>query len=128
MGAGISMSSYNIPQSFKCALTGIVETLKSERNFKIHVVAAIFALGLGVFFQISAIEFICVMIAISMVLTTEVVNTAIEIVVDLYTGEQIHPLAKAAKDAAAGAVLITSVNAVGVGVAVFFTRFVDLIM
>ena len=121
------MSNQNLQESFKCAFSGVVETLKSERNFKIHVIASIGAMGLGIILRISVIEFVLIMIAISMVLATEIMNTAIEIVVDLYTGERVHPLAKAAKDAAAGAVLITSVNAVGVGVAIFFVRLVSLI-
>ena len=116
------MKKHSLPDSFKYAFSGIAETIKNERSFKIHVCAAILALGLSIFLRISAIEFICILISITMVLSAEIINTAIESVVDLFAGEQFHPLAKAAKDAAAGAVLLTSVNAVAVGIAVFLRR------
>ncbi|MDR1559704.1 MAG: diacylglycerol kinase family protein [Clostridiales bacterium] len=122
------MKNPNLPRSFKYALSGIVETLKNERNFKIHLYAAVCALGLAIWLKISVIEFICVSISIAMVLSAELINTAIESVVDLFAGEEIHPLAKAAKDAAAGAVLITAVNAAAVGAAVFLKRLINIIM
>ena len=120
------MKKHSLPDSFKCAFSGVLETLKNERSFKIHVVAAICAIGLSIFLKISAVEFIGILISIAMVLSAELVNTAIESAVDLIAGENFYPLGKAAKDAAAGAVLITSINAAAVGVAVFFIRLVDL--
>jgi len=122
------MKNENIRKSFICAFSGIVETIKNERNFKIHILAAICALGLAIFLKISVIEFICLLFSITMVLSAELLNTAIEAAVDMFTGGRFNPLAKAAKDAAAGAVLITSLNAVAVGVAVFFKKLIDLIM
>ncbi|MDR2650221.1 MAG: diacylglycerol kinase family protein [Clostridiales bacterium] len=118
------MKSPNLPQSFKFAFSGVMETLKNERNFKLHVCAAICALGLAIFLKISVIEFICLLISIALVLSAELINTAIESVVDLFAGEQINALAKAAKDAAAGAVLITALNAAAVGAAVFLKRLI----
>ena len=120
------MKSRNLVNSFKYAFSGILRTLKKERNFKIHVCAAICALGLSVVVKISVMEFICVLISITMVLSAELANTAIEAVVDMFAGDRFHPLAKAAKDAAAGAVLITAVNAAAVGAAVFLRRLIDL--
>ena len=122
------MKKQSLPKSFKCAFTGVTETIKSERSFKIQICAAICALGLSIFLKISVMEFIYVLISITMVLTAELINTAIEAAVDLYAGDRIHPLAKAAKDAAAGAVLITSINAVAVGAAVFLRRLAYYIM
>ena len=114
------MKNHSLLESFICAFLGIAKTIKKERNFKIQICAAICALGIAIFLKVSAIEFISILISISMVLTAELINTAIEATVDLFTGDKYHQLAKAAKDAAAGAVLITSVNAVAVGGAVFF--------
>ena len=118
------MKNRSLPESFKCAFSGVADTIKNESNFKMHVCAAILALGLSIFLKISVIEFICILISITMVLSSEIINTAIESVVDLFAGEQFHPLAKAAKDAAAGAVLITSINAAAVGIAVFLKRLI----
>jgi len=121
------MKNHNLAESFKYALAGILSTIKKERNFKIHLCAAICALGLSVYFKISVLEFVCVLISITLVLSAELINTAIEAVVDMLAGEHLLPLAKAAKDAAAGAVFVTAVNAVAVGAAVFLRRLIGLI-
>jgi len=121
------MKKHSLPESFKYAFAGILETLKKERNFKIHVCAAVCALGLSILLKISAVEFACILISIAMVLSAELINTAIESAVDLFIGDRLHPLAKAAKDAAAGAVLITAVNAVAVGAAIFVKRLIIIL-
>ena len=120
------MKNQNLAESFKYAFSGIFETLKKERNFKIHACAAICALGLSIFLKISVVEFVCILISIAMVLSAELINTAVESAVDLLMGEKRHPLAKAAKDAAAGAVLISSINAAAVGAAIFLKRLIYL--
>ena len=122
------MKKHSLPESFKCAYSGVLKTLKNERSFKIHVCAAIGVIGLSVLLRISLIEFICILITIAMVLAAELLNTAVEAVVDLFAGEDYYPLAKAAKDAAAGAVLITTINAVAVGIGVFLKRLIDLVL
>ena len=120
-----AMKNKNLPESFRYAFSGVVKTAANERSFKIHVCAAICALSLSIFLKISVIEFLCVLISITLVLSAELINTAIEAVVDLFAGERFYPLAKAAKDAAAGAVLITSINAAAVGAGVFLKRLID---
>ena len=122
------MKSKNLAESFKYAFSGLFESLVKERNFKIHVCAAVCALVSAIYFKISVLEFICLLISITMVLSAELINTAIEAAVDLFTGDRLHPLAKAAKDAAAGAVLITAINAVAVGAAIFFKRLIGVIL
>ena len=119
------MKNKNLSDSFKFAFHGVLHTLRKERNFKIHVCAAICALGLSIFLKISVVEFVCILISITMVLSAELINSAIESVVDLFVGDRLHPLAKAAKDAAAGAVLITAINAVAVGAAIFLKRLIS---
>ena len=101
-------------ESFNHAINGIVDAARTQRNMKIHLVAAVLALGACFFLDISKVEFLALAITITMVITAEMINTAIEAVVDLNTNFY-HPLSKVAKNTAAGAVLITAINAVLVG-------------
>ena len=86
---------------------------------RIHFAAAVLVLFLAAFLHLSKSEFICLLFAIILVLITEMINSAIELVVDLYSPEY-HPLAKAAKDVSAGAVLLAAVNSVIIGILVFY--------
>jgi diacylglycerol kinase len=88
---------------------------------RVHLLAAACAVAAGLVLRISAVDWACVLTAIGLVLTAEALNTVVEALADLCTGE-FHPLAKIAKDTAAGAVLISSVAALGVGIAVFLPR------
>jgi diacylglycerol kinase len=99
--------------------------IRTQRNMRVHLAAAACAIALGAALRIGAADWACVIIAIGLVLATEALNTVAEALTDLCTAE-FHPLAKIAKDAAAGAVLISSVAAVGVGIAVFVPRLINL--
>lgn len=103
--------SHNLIQSFRFALSGISRTLVTQRNMKIHVLAALFILLLGLIFPFDAISRSIVLLCIALVLFSEVMNTAMEAIVDLYTGET-HRLAQIAKDAAAGGVLLLAISSV----------------
>jgi len=105
----------NFFTSFKHALSGIQRTAARERNFRIQVVIAIFFVIFCIIFQVDSWHFMGVVLSIFFVLSMELVNTAIEAVVDLVCKNTPHPLAKLAKDAAAGAVLLASFQAVIVG-------------
>jgi len=105
-------------RSFACAMEGIVHTVKTQRNMQIHLVAAVLALAAAWWLEIDRTEVIWVLIAITLVLVLELVNTAIESVVDLVTSDW-HAKAKVAKDAAAGAVLVGAILSVAIGMAVF---------
>lgn len=105
-------------RSFSCAIQGIVYSVVSGRNMKIHLLGAISAIGMGLVLNVSRIEWTVLMLAIFMVLSAETINTAIERTVDLIT-EDNHTLAKLAKDLAAGGVLLTAINAVVIAVLVF---------
>lgn len=105
--------------SFKYALDGIWEAFKEEPNLKIHFLAALLVLFLGYHFQITNGEWITLIIAIGLVISVELTNTAIEEVVDSFTQDS-HPGAKKAKDVSAGAVLIISLMALSVGIFIFF--------
>ena len=101
-------------ESLNCAIEGILWAARSERHIRYHFCAALAVLFLALFFQISALEFFLLVLAAVLVIFAELMNTAIEAVVDLVTNEY-HELAKLAKDVAAGAVLVTSVGAMVLG-------------
>lgn len=98
-------------ESLSCALSGLIVVLSTERNMRIHLVAALLATFLGSVLGIGRVEWGLLCLTIFLVLTAETINTALERAVDLITLEY-HPLARAAKNAAAGAVLLTAINAV----------------
>ncbi|WP_276355981.1 diacylglycerol kinase family protein [Cohnella caldifontis] len=103
--------------AFGHALRGIREAVRSERNMRFHLTAAAAAAVLGIWQRVGPADWLWLGAAAAIVLTAEMINTAVERVVDL-ASPQDHPLAKAAKDAAAGAVLIAAVFAAAVGLIV----------
>ncbi len=119
------MQFKKLVDSFNSAINGIINTVRTERNMKIHLVAAILVLIACFFFDISKMEFLILAITITMVMAEEGVNTAIEACVDMSTN-YYHPLAKMAKTAAAGAVLITAINAVIVGYVIFWDKLTNI--
>lgn len=108
--------------SANVAIEGIIYSVKTERHMRAHLVAAIVTLILGLLLHVSRIEFILLSIAIVLVLLAEMVNTAIEVAVDM-VAEDYHPLAKVAKDISAGFVLLTSVGALIVGYFILYPAF-----
>lgn len=111
----------NLIDSFNYAINGLITAVGTERNMKIHYAVAIFVLISSLFFDLSRVEYILLLTTISLVIIAELINTAIEKVVDMIT-EEYHPIAKIAKDIAAGAVLIAAVNSVAIGYLLFFDR------
>ena len=111
------MKPANWFETLNCAIEGILLAVKREKHMKAHFIIAAFVLSLSLFLDISGQEFILLAISITLVIFAELVNTAIELVVDLVS-EDYHPLAKAAKDVAAGGVLVASAGAVIMGYAV----------
>ena len=108
------MKPKNWLESLNCAIEGILWAVKSERHLRYHFLAALVVLFLALFFRVTALEFFLLVLAALLVIFAELINTAIEAVVDLVTDEY-HELAKLAKDIAAGAVLVTSVGAAILG-------------
>ena len=113
-------------KSFKYALNGIFTALKICRNLKIHYLFALMAIVAGLYFDIDYVEFAVVLLTITLVVTLEMINTAIEKVVDLLT-EKYHILALIAKDISAGAVLIASIIAFIIGALIFGAHIMALI-
>ena len=111
-------------QSFNWAFEGVIHVLRTERNMRIHFALATAVLILAFSYGVTKLELMALLIAISFVLIAEMVNTAIEATIDLAT-TSFDPLAKMAKDIAAGAVLIASVNAVVIGYLVFADRLTE---
>jgi diacylglycerol kinase (ATP) len=108
-------------QSFNYAFEGVIHVLRTQRNMRIHFAIAAGVLVLAFVYDVTRIELIALMIAIAFVLIAEMVNTAVEATIDLST-PSFDPLAKIAKDIAAGAVLIAAANAVAVGYLVLADR------
>lgn len=109
---------------FLNAWAGIVVAVKEEAHMKIHLLAAFIVVLLGFIFRLSAQEWLVLLVVIALVISLELMNTAIERAVDLVTKE-FHPLAKAAKDIAAGAVLVAAVVAGIVGAIIFLPHIVN---
>jgi diacylglycerol kinase len=103
---------------FGYAFQGLWYALRTQRNARVHAVIATLATILGIVLRISAVEFAMVFIAIAGVFIAEMFNTVLELCVDLASPEY-HPLAKIAKDVAAGAVLLSAILSVIVGLFVF---------
>lgn len=115
------MRSRNLIESFNYAVDGIVYVLKTQRNMKIHFLIAAIILISSLFLDFSRLEFIVLLFTISFVIVAELINTAIESTIDVVTST-FDPIAMIAKDVAAGAVLLASINAVVIGYLLFFNR------
>lgn len=103
-----------LTRSFHFAFSGLGYLFRTQRNARIHLVIGIAACGLGAWVGISRTEWAVMIFTIALVLILEGLNTAVEAAIDL-ASPQFHPLAKAAKDLAAGTVLIAAMASVGVG-------------
>jgi undecaprenol kinase len=114
-----------LKNSFKYASAGVRHALENDQNFRVHLLAAWVVFIMGLFFQISKFEWIALLIMILLVLATEMINTAIENMVDLITREHREE-AKIAKDVAGGMVLVTSVGSVIVGLVIFIPYILEL--
>ena len=114
----------SIIESFNYAFEGIIHVLRTQRNMRIHFGIAAVVLILGLATNVARIELIALLLAIAFVLIAEMLNTAIEGAIDVATTE-FDPMAKLAKDVAAGAVLIASTNAIAVGYLVFSGKVAD---
>jgi diacylglycerol kinase (ATP) len=102
----------NLTVSFKYAWAGVTYAFQTQRNFRIHLCFGILAIALSLYLHLSSLEIAVIGLTIGAVLTMELLNTALESVVDLTVKQTYHELAKIAKDCAAGAVLISAMVAV----------------
>ncbi|HEX6800408.1 MAG TPA: diacylglycerol kinase family protein [Ktedonobacterales bacterium] len=105
-------------RSFIFAGGGLWHALRTQRNMRVHAGLAALAIALGLALRISPVEWALVFVAITGVVITEMINTVVEALVDLVS-PQYHPLAKVAKDVAAGAVLLNAILAVVIALFVY---------
>ncbi len=103
---------------FGHAFRGLWYALRTQTNMRVHLSIAMVAILMGILLHISTVEFAVIFVTIAIVFTAEMFNTVFELSIDL-ASPQYHPLAKIAKDMAAGAVLLSTILAVAVGLCVF---------
>lgn len=109
----------NFIEACNNAVNGIIYAATTQRNIKIQLVLAVIVMVLCLFYGLETTEFLCLTFAVFLVIFAELINTAIETVVDLFV-DVYHPKAKIAKDVAAGAVVLAACNALVVGYFIFF--------
>ncbi|WP_291454696.1 diacylglycerol kinase family protein [Abiotrophia sp. HMSC24B09] len=105
----------SILASFRASLSGLGYALANERNLKVHAGVTVLVLIIVGLLGVNAVEASLLLLVTGLVWCMELVNSAVEATVDLVVGEQLHPLAKVAKDVAAAAVVVAALVAVGVG-------------
>jgi diacylglycerol kinase (ATP) len=110
-----------IVRSFGFAFEGLAILVRTQPNFRIHVVAAVFALVLGVVLRLSTAEMALLVLTVGTVLVVEALNTCLETLCDLVS-PTYHPLVKKSKDVSAAAVLMSALAAVGVAALLFLPR------
>lgn len=114
-------------RSFGYAVKGIFIAVKEQLNLKVHILALVCVTAAGFFFELSVIEWTIVLLTFGLVLVAEMLNTAIEYLVDFVSPEH-HEKAGKVKDVAAGAVLISAIIAGIVGLLIFGNKFLTLVL
>lgn len=117
------MKNRNLIESFKNAFHGVVYTLVKERNIKIHLVAGILAILIAIWLDVSRIELAILCLTIAMVICFELINTAMEVVVDFIV-DVYHPKAKIIKDVSAGAVFVSAFFSIIIGAIILGEKFI----
>ena len=117
----------DVISSLEFALTGIFTAFKEEKNMRSHVLSAVAAIIAGLIFRISATEWLFLLLSIFLVIAFEIMNSAVENVVDLASDYHFSMRAKNAKDMAAGAILVVSGFAVITGLIIFLPKLWDII-
>ena len=110
---------------FSYAWNGIVQAFRRERNFRIHTIVAGLVILSGFFFSLTKMEWVSILFATGFVMTMEILNSAIETIID-YMRPEIHPQAKVIKDLAAGAVLVAAFVAALIGSLIFIPKLFHL--
>ena len=125
MTPGGARNHPSLKRSFLFALQGFRIAVMTERNIKLMLGGALFAIAMGIILRIDAVSWACVVICIGCVLVTELINTSIETIVDLVSPE-FHPLAGRAKDVAAAASWTMSLAAAIAGIIIYIRAFLVL--
>ena len=122
----MNLKNNSLINSFKYACMGIKRAIKSERNMKIHVLATLIVTALGFILGLDPLEWVACIFSIVIVISSEMLNTALETIVDLVS-PNINPLAKKAKDIAAGSVLVMAIGAFLVGLIIFIPKIINIL-
>jgi diacylglycerol kinase len=112
-------------KSFACALRGICVSAATERNYRIHLIAAVIAIALGIYLGLSAVEWCLLVFAIGFVLVAEALNTALERMLDEITHGEKTAGIRNAKDISAAAVLAAAITALIVGIIILIVPLVQ---
>lgn len=110
-----------VVDSFNYAIEGIIYAVRTQRNMRIHMVVTLLVLTACFFYNLSKGEILILTLSITLVVFAELINTSIESTIDIISNHY-HPLAKIAKNTAAGAVLVTAINAIFVGYLIFWDK------
>ena len=121
MSSDLNVKTQRLLKSFQYAFSGIKAAILAEKNMRIHLFISMLVIIFGFWFSLTIVEWVVILFAIGGMLALEMINSAIERLVDLVT-EEYHPLAKSAKDMAAGAVLIYAITSVIVGLLIFLPK------
>ena len=113
----------DLPTSFFYAAKGLRYSFSTQRNFRIHVGCSLVAFALGLFLGLNKSDLAILALTSTSVLVVELLNTAIESVVDLAIGKRFHPLAQITKDCSAGAVLVASISSLLIAALLLFPPF-----
>jgi diacylglycerol kinase len=111
---------------FRYAWNGIKEVYKSERNFRLHLMIALIVIGAAFVMKLSPLEWTAIIIVIAVVLSLEMINSAIEKLLDHIAPEQ-HPIIGSIKDITAGAVLVASIGSIFIGIIIFLPKFLSVL-
>lgn len=112
------MRQRSLSQSFRSAFIGLLHCLRTQRNFRLHLLATILVLGAAYILRIQKIEVLILSFSILLVLTLEMINTTLESLIDLVAPDW-RAKARVAKDVAAAAILLAAIGAVFVGIVIF---------
>ena len=114
-------------KSFVYAVRGVLDVLKEEQNFKVHLFVAMWVILFGVLFGVSPSEWCVLLLTISLVLTSEILNTALEKLCDLIHPEQ-NETVRVIKDVSAGMVLLCAIGALLIGIVIFLPKLTTLLI
>lgn len=121
------MKSKNIIESFKHAFQGLWYTFVKERNMKIHITAAAFVILLALWLEVSKIELAILCLTVMLVICFELINTAMEVMVDIIV-DVYHPRAKIIKDVSAGAVFVSAFFSIVIGGIILLDKLINKVM
>lgn len=122
------MKNRRLRDSFYHAGSGFLQAFKSERNIKIYCAITVIVIVLSVYLNITRFEWLMILLVVGFTFVTELLNTAIEYVVDMICGNNYHKMAKYSKDVAGGASLVAAIMASIVGIYIFLPRLIPMFL